>query len=130
MRVAQHLKFLDDSVFPLMLELLAACEAAGVPTNEAKQAAAKMQSRHKDFAEASQRQSVEAVTTQSRLTEELTRITNGAPPLRHAERSCGPAQRAARGHVLCRLPRGLPQSLRLIEIGQARPHTREGLALY
>lgn len=78
-KLEQHLKFLDESVFPLMTELLAACEAAGVPTAEAKEAAAKMQSRHKDFTEAAQRETVEAATTQTRLTEEITRISTGAP---------------------------------------------------
>lgn len=81
MQIAQHFKFLDDSVFPLMTQLLAACEAAGVLTADARQAAAKMQSRHKDFAETAQRQSVEAATTQTRLTEELTRISKGALPV-------------------------------------------------
>lgn len=78
-KLEQHFQFLDESVFPLVTQLLAACEAAGVPTAEAKEAAAKMRSRHEAFATAAQRQSVEAATVQSRLSEEVSRISTGVP---------------------------------------------------
>eukprot|EP00892_Ulva_mutabilis_P011205 jgi/Ulvmu1/8457/UM043_0037.1 len=99
-QISQHFQFLEESVFPLMSELLTACDKAGVLPAEAKQAAEKMQSRHKDFAEATQRQSVEAATAQTRLTEELSRIsTDMEESAPKAARSATPRPPNAEAHA-------------------------------